>query len=120
MNDEIIYVNAIDVELIDVSEYGSDLTEFFSNMPEVAKPLIKNAKAAFKQIEKLLYSAPSFINAVKAAVPDITLQAVLTDDQKQQIAKGVLKLMTKKDGSLMANLVNPTPRESWQRFHLRL
>ena len=31
----------------------------------------------------------------------------MTDEQKSQIAQGVLKLMTKKDGSLMANLVNP-------------
>ena len=33
--------------------------------------------------------------------------SILTDDQKQKIASGALKLMTKKDGSLMANLVNP-------------
>ena len=31
----------------------------------------------------------------------------MTEDQKQQIAKGALKLMTKKDGSLMAKLVDP-------------
>ncbi|WP_417204095.1 hypothetical protein [Acetoanaerobium sticklandii] len=55
----------------------------------------------------MLYSAPSFINTVKASIPDATFQAILTDEQKSQIAQGVLKLMTKKDGSLMANLVNP-------------
>lgn len=32
---------------------------------------------------------------------------MLTDEQKTQIANGALKLMTKKDGTLMANLVNP-------------
>ena len=43
-------------------------------------------------------------------MPDVTLQAVLTDEQKQQIAKGALKLMTK-DGSLMANLINPETKK---------
>ena len=51
------------------------------------------------------------MNLVKANIPDVTLQAVLTDEQKQQIAKGALKLMTKKDGSLMANLVNPETKK---------
>ncbi len=55
----------------------------------------------------MLYSAPSFINLVKASVPETTFQAILTDEQKKSIAIGALKLMTKKDGSLMANLVNP-------------
>lgn len=80
-------------------------------MPEVAKPLLKGAKVAFKKIEKMLYSAPAIVNLVKANIPDVTLQAILTDEQKQQIAKGALKLMTKKDGSLMANLVNPETKK---------
>ena len=41
----------------------------------------------------------------------MTLQAMLTDEQKQQITKGALKLMTKKDGSLMANLINPETKK---------
>ena len=41
----------------------------------------------------------------------VTLQAVLTDEQKQQIAKGALKLMTKKDGSL---LVSKNPNEDFE------
>ncbi|MGT2866352.1 hypothetical protein [Streptococcus fryi] len=39
-------------------------------------------------------------------MPEETLQAVLSKEQKQAIAKGALKLMTKKDGSLMATLLN--------------
>lgn len=76
-------------------------------MPEVARPLLKGAKEAFSKIEQMLYSAPAFINLVKASIPEQAFQAILTDDQKQKIASGALKLMTKKDGSLMANLVNP-------------
>lgn len=111
MDEEVIVIRPEDMEIIDESEYKSELTEHFGQVPEVAKPLLKEAKTVFAKIEKALYTAPAFINAVKAAVPDITLQAVLTDDQKQQIAKGALKLMTKKDGSLMANLVNPETKK---------
>ena len=111
MDEETIIIPPEDVEIIDASEYREELTEHFGQVPEVAKPLLKGAKTAFSKIEKALYTAPAFINAVKAAVPDVTLQAVLTDEQKQQIAKGALKLMTKKDGSLMANLINPETKK---------
>ena len=111
MDEEIIIIPPEDVEIIDASEYREELTEHFGQVPEVAKPLLKGAKTAFSKIEKALYTAPAFINVVKAAVPDVTLQAVLTDEQKQQIAKGALKLMTKKDGSLMANLINPETKK---------
>lgn len=111
MDEETIIIPPEDVEIIDASEYREELTEHFGQVPEVAKPLLKGAKTAFSKIEKALYTAPAFINAVKAAVPDVTLQAILTDEQKQQIAKGALKLMTKKDGSLMANLINPETKK---------
>lgn len=111
MEEETIVIPPEDVEIIDESECKAELAEHFNHVPEVAKPLLKEAKTSFSKIEKALYTAPAFINAVKAAIPDVTLQAVLTDDQKQQIAKGALKLMTKKDGSLMANLINPETKK---------
>ena len=111
MDKETIIIASEDVEIIDASEYKEELSEHFGRVPEVAKPLLKGAKTVFSQIEKSLYTAPAFIYAVKAAVPDVTLQAMLTDEQKQQIAKGALKLMTKKDGSLMANLINPETKK---------
>ena len=111
MEEDTIVIPPEDVETIDESEYKEELTEHFDHVPEVAKPLLKEAKIAFSKIEKALYTAPAFINAVKAAIPDVTLQAVLTDDQKRKLAKGALKLMTKKDGSLMANLINPETKK---------
>lgn len=111
MDDKPIIISFEDVEIIDASEYKGELSEHFGRVPELATPLLKGAKTLFTQIEKALYTAPAFINAVKAAVPDVTLQAVLTDEQKKQIAKGALKLMTKKDGSLMANLINPETKK---------
>lgn len=91
----------------ELKDYKDEITEHFSGLPEVANPLLRNAKKTFKWIERKLYSAPAFIQLVKASVSEQVLQAVMTDEQKKQIASGVLKLMTKKDGTLMANLVNP-------------
>ena len=107
MEDNVIHISPENIEVLDASEYCEDLTEYFGDMPEVARPLMKGAKEAFSKIENMLYSAPAFINLVKVSVPEQALQAILTDDQKAKIASGALKLMTKKDGSLMANLVNP-------------
>lgn len=106
-----ILISPINVEILDTDEYSEKLTEYFIQMPEVASPLIRGAKKAFKRIEQMLYATPSFLNLIKANIPDVTLMAILTDDQKQQIAKGAIKLMTKKDGSLMANLVDPETKK---------
>lgn len=111
MAEETIIIPSEDMEIIDASEYKEKLTQHFDEIPEVANPLLKRAETAFSKIEKALYTVPAFINSVKAAVPDEILQAVLTDEQKQQIAEGALKLMTKKDGSLMAKLINPETKK---------
>lgn len=111
MDEDRIVIPLEDVEIVDAAEYKEELSQHFDSVPELAKPLLKQAKSVFSKIEKALYTAPAFINAVKAAIPDVTLQAVLTDEQKKQIAKGALKLMTKKDGSLMANLINPETKK---------
>ncbi|MFV0503780.1 MAG: hypothetical protein ACK5LT_07415 [Lachnospirales bacterium] len=105
--DESIYILPDDVEIIDATEYSDNILECFLDVPTIARPLVKCAKEAFVKIEQMLYTTPSFINLVKASVPEQTLQAILTNDQKSKLASGALKLMTKKDGSLMANLVNP-------------
>lgn len=96
-----------DIEIVTRRGYSNNVDNHFSSVPEVAKPLLRNAKAALSKIEDMLYSAPAFINAVKASIPEEVFQAILTDEQKSKLANGALKLMTKKDGSLMANLVNP-------------
>ena len=105
--DEIIIVIPPEESLEDDSDYKKDPTQHFEHIPEIAKHLLKGAKTVFSTIEKDLYKAPAIINAIKASIPDTELVAALTDDQKKQIAKGALKLMAKKDGSLMANLINP-------------
>ena len=98
-------------EIIDAPEYSQSVTECFGDVPDVARPLLGNAKRTFKKIEKMLYTAPAFVNAVKAIVPGESYQVILTNEQKEKIASGALKLMTKKDGSLMANLIDPKTKK---------
>lgn len=107
MKKVVIKIPDSEMDMVNTADYTEDASEQFSVVPEVAKPLIKNAQAYLNKIKEMLYSAPAFVNAVKANIPEETLQAALTDEQKSKIADGALKLMTKKDGSLMANLVNP-------------
>lgn len=111
MEEDIIFINSTDIEIIDASEYVTDVNSCFHNLPKVAQPLAQKANKAFARIEQILYSAPAFINLLKASIPEQTLQAILTDEQKAQIVSGALKLMTKKDGTLMANLVNPETKK---------
>lgn len=108
--DKVIYVSRDD-EIIDLEEYSSDVVEYLSSAPDVAKPLVGNAKKTFRKIEQMLYSAPAFIDIIKASIPTEIFQAILTDEQRAQLAKGALKLMTKKDGSLLASLINPTTKK---------
>lgn len=111
MDESNIVLSNGDYEVVENAELSPDVAECFDNVPDVARPLIDNAERLFKRIERTLYSAPSFISAVKAAVPEEVYQVILTDEQKEKIASGALKLMTKKDGSLMANLVNPETKK---------
>ncbi len=103
---DMINISPVDIEMVYTDEYYTDVNDHFSSVPEIAKPLLRKAKDALSKIEELLYSAPAFVNALKASIPEESLQAIFTDEQKTKIASGALKLMTKKDGSLMANLVN--------------
>lgn len=100
-----------DGENANFTDYAEGITECFGDIPDVAIPLLNNAERLLKKIEKMLCSAPAFIGAVRAAIPEETYQVILTVEQKAKIADGVLKLMTKKDGSLMANLIDPKTKK---------
>ena len=109
--EEIIHVPEEQSEPGNLTEYTESVVECFDSVPEVAKPLIGSAGRLLNRIEKMLYSAPAFVGAVKAVIPEEAYQVILTDEQKAKIASGALKLMTKKDGSLMANLINPETKK---------
>lgn len=103
--DKVIKIQSDDY-LIEDADFYDDVSLEFSSLPDVAKPLMIKAKDTLSEISGMLYTAPSFINMIKANVPKEMLTAVLTEDQKDKIASGALKLMTKKDGSILATLVN--------------
>lgn len=107
MDEKTIFISHDDIEIVNTEEYAADIGKYFTDIPDIARPLVSCAKRTLKKIEKMLYTAPAFVSMLQAALPEEIFQAVLTDDQKQKLAEGALKLMTKKDGSLMANLVDP-------------
>ena len=51
MDEDTIAIPPEDVEVIDASEYKEELSEHFEQVPEVAKPLLKEAKNTFSKIE---------------------------------------------------------------------
>lgn len=104
-SDDVIYIDSADVDVVD-EVYLSSVEDGFDQLPEVARPLINNAKQIMMQVQEWLYNAPAFINLLKASVPKEIFQAVLTNEQSKQLKKGVIKLMTKKNGDMMANLIN--------------
>ncbi len=118
MESETIVIPPEAIEVETLHEYESDLSEHFNELPKVANPLLNEAKNLFSKIESLLYTTPSLINAVKSAFPDTMIQAVLTNEQKEKIAQGVLELMTKKDGTLLATLIDPKTKKVVSKFPL--
>lgn len=111
MDNGVIYIEPEDIEVITEEGYSFDVAEQFSSITDSAKTWVKYAKVAKDKVEKILYATPAFIDMLKKAVPDELLKAVLTDEQKKQIADGALKLMTKKDGTLLATLIEPETKK---------
>jgi len=109
---EPIIIPPEEIEVLDTSNgFSSSVIEQFTTMPSVAKPLVNRAQKALGKIEEMLYTAPSFINGLRAAIPQEAIQAVLTDEQKTKLASGALELLSRKDGTLMANLINPRTKK---------
>ena len=94
--EEIIHVSSESNQTSSLTDYTESVVKCFDSVPEVAKPLIGSAGRLFNRIEKTLYSAPAFVSAVKAAIPEEAYQVILTDEQKTKIASGALKLDEKR------------------------
>lgn len=100
-----------DMNLGNESDCYENIEQYFNEAPNIVKPLMNEARITLEKIKKMLYSAPGFINAVRSAVPDFAFRAILTEEQKRQLASGALELMTKKDGSILAKLRDPKTKE---------
>ena len=49
------------------TEFSSEIMDHFSIVPDIAKPLLNNAKVTFSRLEQMMYTAPAFVNLVKAS-----------------------------------------------------
>ncbi|MFR9087412.1 MAG: hypothetical protein ACLVJV_10070 [Oscillospiraceae bacterium] len=114
--EEIIHVSSESNQTSSLTDYTESVVKCFDSVPEVAKPLIGSAGRLFNRIEKTLYSAPAFVSAVKAAIPEEAYQVILTDEQKTKIASGALKLMTKKMARLWQTSSTPKRRKLFRPF----
>lgn len=114
--EEIIHVSSESNQTSSLTDYTESVVKCFDSVPEVAKPLIGSAGRLFNRIEKTLYSAPAFVSAVKAAIPEEAYQVILTDETKNKIASGALKLMTKKMARLWQTSSTPKRRKLFRPF----
>lgn len=103
----------------DKSEKLDNWTELFNEVPQIAKSLLNSAKNSSNIIENILRSVPQFLDMLKKTVPEGTFKAMLTNDQKQQLTEGALQLLHKKDGSLLAVLINPKTKEIVSQIPLK-
>ena len=99
--------------------YRSDLSSFYDKASDIAMPVLNNARKLFDNIEKYLYTAPSMINLVKSSIPVSAYQAVFTTDQLNRLAEGSIKLMTDKEGRILANLVNTDTNRIFSNVELK-
>ena len=75
---------------------------------EAAKPIKDNMNLLLSNIKDKLLDASPFVKTINKYFPNSTLQAVLTNDQKQKIANGILEIMSSKNGeNLVAALRDP-------------
>lgn len=93
-------------EIIGKDEYRDLPSEWIDEVPDTARPLLHIADRLKDKVLSLLYTAPSFIQYVKANIPIETLRPVFTNEQLAELKKGTLKLMSKKNGSMLASLVD--------------
>ena len=65
----------------------------------------ENISKALERVEDYLLPLPQFMEAVRASVPEEILAASLTNKQKDQLAKGILKFVRKTDsGDIIGSL----------------
>lgn len=106
-------------EIIDESIYKDSPHEFFEDSQGFTKDLLDDAKLNLEKIRDGLYQAPAFLAYLKAHVPEKAYMAVLTKDDKRGLAKGTLQLLTRKNGSFLAELINPETNKIIKKVDLK-
>lgn len=96
------------VKKVEVMKVNKRPETLFENDPEMQKNyFVKNARRVFDQIHDTLCALPAFLEVVERLVPVEEWVLVFTDEQKKELAKGALKLMAKKNGDIIAKVVDP-------------
>lgn len=96
------------VKKVEVMKVNKRPETLFENDPEMQKNyFVKNAGRVFDQIHDTLCALPAFLEVVERLVPVEEWVLVFTDEQKKELAKGALKLMAKKNGDVIAKVVDP-------------
>lgn len=96
------------VKKVEVMKVNKKPETLFENDPEMQRNyFVKNAGRLFDQIHDTLCALPAFLEVVERLVPVEEWVLVFTDEQKKELAKGALKLMAKKNGDIIAKVVDP-------------
>ena len=96
------------VKKVEVMKVNKKPEMLFENDSEMQKNyFVKNAGRVFDQIHDTLCALPAFLEVVERLVPVEEWVLVFTDEQKKELAKGALKLMAKKNGDIIAKVVDP-------------
>ena len=96
------------VKKVEVMKVNKRPEMLFENDSEMQKNyFVKNAGRVFDQIHDTLCALPAFLEVVERLVPVEEWVLVFTDEQKKELAKGALKLMAKKNGDIIAKVVDP-------------
>lgn len=100
------------VKKVEVMKVNKRPEMLFENDSEMQKNyFVKNAGRVFDQIHDTLCVLPAFLEVVEKLVPVEEWVLVFTDEQKKELAKGALKLMAKKNGDIIAKVVDPKTHE---------
>ena len=96
------------VKKVEVMKVNKRPEMLFENDPEMQKNyFVKNAGRLFDQIHDTLCALPAFLEVVERLVPVEEWVLVFTDEQRKELAKGALKMMAKKNGDIIAKVVDP-------------
>lgn len=102
------------VKKVEVMKVNKRPEMLFENDSEMQKNyFVNNAGRVFDQIHDTLCALPAFLEVVERLVPVEEWVLVFTDEQKKELAKGALKLMAKKNGDIIAKVVDPKLIKSW-------
>lgn len=100
------------VKKVEVMKVNKRPEMLFENDSEMQKNyFVNNAGRVFDQIHDTLCALPAFLEVVERLVPVEEWVLVFTDEQKKELAKGALKLMAKKNGDIIAKVVDPKTHE---------